>query len=223
MNILSLALILAALEPTREEPVPWPAPMRQVQGPILSSPDAPLAHIRLPENALYIGARRWPLYNTVDAEMHLFVEAGDDRVVDRLYWVQFEAYLPTLATATYDFHLSDLESRFFGDYKFYVRARVGVGAGDEPEPGSDNDVMQSLLHEAGYTLPAEIINATLKHLVDPSDAREELMIIYIEDLEPTGAQFQDIVEAGLESELWADLSQGVLDRAQARINMMSKE
>ena len=56
-----------------------------------------------------------------------------------------------------------------------------------PQAGSDNAMMRAVLAEAGYTLPAETINATMKHILDPDNPREELMIIYLEDLTPTGA------------------------------------
>ncbi len=57
----------------------------------------------------------------------------------------------------------------------------------------------------------------MKHVLDPDSPREELMIIYLEDLAPTGASMADIIEAGLDSSLWEGLSQGVLDRAEARV------
>ncbi|MEA1941206.1 MAG: hypothetical protein U9P68_03050 [Pseudomonadota bacterium] len=197
---------------------PWPAPMRTAEGAgALVSPHLPEARIAVPDSAVYAGGRRWALYDAVDAEMHLFVEAGEDRVVDRLYWIQFEAYLPALPEAGYDFHLSDLEQRELGDATFFVRARFGEGATDVPQAGSDNEMMRAVLAEAGYTLPAETINATMKHVLDPDNPREELMIIYIEDLAPTGASMANIINAGLESALWEGLSQGVLDRAEARI------
>ena len=155
--------------------------------------------------------------------MHLFVEADADRIVDRLYWIQFEAYLPNRPEASYDFHRSDLETRTLGEAEFFVRPRFGEGASDAPEPGSDNAMMRAVLAEAGYTLPAETINATMKHLLDPDTAREELMIIYIEDLEPTGSTMAEIIETRLEGPLWAGLSQGVLDRAQDRIAVLPTE
>lgn len=197
----------------------WPAPMRSVDGASLSSPYQPDARISVPDEAVHVGAQRWALHDAVDAEMHLFVEAGEDRIVDRLYWIQFEAYLPSLPNAGYDFHLSDLERRQLGEAEFFVRARFGEGEGDTPEPGSDNAMMRAVLADAGYALPAETINATMKHVIDPNDPREELMIIYIEDLEPTGATMDEIIETRLQGPLWAGLSQGVLDRAQQRISV----
>lgn len=215
MSMIALAAVLGL--GVEQDVAPWPGPMREITDQTLTSPYQPEAVITLPETAVYAGGRRWPLYNAVDAELHLFVEAGEDRVVDRPYWIQFEAYLPTLPEATYDFDLSDLQTRDLGDAVFYVRLRFGEGASDVPQADSDNEVMRAVLAEAGYTLPAETINATMKHILDPADPREEVMIIYIEDLAPTGASVADIFEAGLESPLWAELSEGVLDRAQTRI------
>ncbi len=221
LTLSAFAVTLAAhvcTAPGCPDAAPWPAPMRTVEAAgTLVSPHLPEARIAVPDSAVYAGGRRWALYDAVDAEMHLFVEAGEDRVVDRLYWIQFEAYLPSLPEAGYDFHLSDLEQRALGDANFFVRARFGEGASDVPQAGSDNAMMRAVLDEAGYTLPAETINATMKHILDPDNPREELMIIYIEDLTPTGASMAEIIEAGLDSALWEGLSQGVLDRAEARV------
>jgi len=226
LTFSTLALTIAfqaCATPDCAEAEPWPAPMRTAEEASLSSPHLPDARIDLPEAAVYAGGRRWALYDAVDAEMHLFVEAGEDRIVDRLYWIQFEAYLPTLPEAGYDFHRSSLEQRELGDALFYVRPRFGIGAADVPEPGSDNEMMRLVLAEAGYTLPAETINATMKHVLDPADPREELMIIYIEDLAAAGASVAGIVEAGLDSPFWAELSVGVLDRAQARVAVRNRD
>jgi hypothetical protein len=35
------------------------------------------------------------LYGIADCELHAFVEADQEQNVQRFYWVQFEAYLPT--------------------------------------------------------------------------------------------------------------------------------
>ena len=77
----------------------------------------------------------------------------------------------------------------------------------------------AVLAEAGYTLSAETINATMKHVLDPDNPREVLLIIYIEDLAPTGASIASIIDADLESPLWEGVLQGVLDRAEARLVM----
>ena len=61
---------------------------------IISERD-PEVRIHLPNSAKYIGADRWVLYGIADCELHAFVDADPQKNVQRLYWVQFEGYLPT--------------------------------------------------------------------------------------------------------------------------------
>jgi len=49
----------------------------------------------VPNSAQYVGADRWVLYGMADCELHAFVDADPQKNVQRLYWVQFEGYLPT--------------------------------------------------------------------------------------------------------------------------------
>jgi hypothetical protein len=58
--------------------------------------------IQVPRLAAYLGAERWDLYDVADCELHLFVEAYPDKTVKAMYWIQFEAYLPT-NEHTYDY------------------------------------------------------------------------------------------------------------------------
>jgi hypothetical protein len=55
----------------------------------------PKVRIQLPKSAQYVGADRWVLYGIADCELHAFVDADRQKNVQRLYWVQFEGYLPT--------------------------------------------------------------------------------------------------------------------------------
>src|SRR5512144_1322411 len=69
-------------------------PERVVHGSTITSQHDPAVEIRLPRAARYAGAARWDLYGIRDAELHVFVEADAQKRVQRLYWVQFEHYLP---------------------------------------------------------------------------------------------------------------------------------
>jgi hypothetical protein len=47
----------------------------------------------LPQS-LHYAADRWVLYDIADCELHDFVDADAQKNVQRLYWVQFEGYIP---------------------------------------------------------------------------------------------------------------------------------
>jgi len=68
---------------------------RKVEGNAIISESDPKVRIELPKSVQYVGADRWVLYGIADYELHAFVEADERKNVQRLYWVQFEGYIPT--------------------------------------------------------------------------------------------------------------------------------
>jgi hypothetical protein len=70
------------------------APERRVEGNTITSEHDPKLRIRLPESVDYVGAARWVLYGIADCELHAFVDVDRQKNVQRLYWVQFEQYIP---------------------------------------------------------------------------------------------------------------------------------
>src|ERR1700730_3309164 len=72
-------------------------PERKVEGNVISSERDPKVRIELPKSVQYVGADRWILYDMADCELHAFVEGDGQKNVQRLYWVQFESYIPTRA------------------------------------------------------------------------------------------------------------------------------
>src|SRR5687768_13990604 len=50
--------------------------------------------VRVPASATYVGGERFTLYDVADCEIHVFIEADADRRMRRLWWIQFESYLP---------------------------------------------------------------------------------------------------------------------------------
>jgi hypothetical protein len=53
------------------------------------------------------------------------------------------------------------------------------------QPGSDLEHIRASIRAHGYKLPAGMISVRLVHLLD-KQKRKELMIIYSEDVAPTG-------------------------------------
>src|SRR5688572_16042358 len=78
-------------------------PERTVAGNVITSARDPAAKIGLPKEAKYIGSDRWALYGIADAEIHVFLEADAKNVIQRLYWVQFEGYLPSKPDSVYNY------------------------------------------------------------------------------------------------------------------------
>jgi hypothetical protein len=153
---------------------------------------------------------RFVLYGTADCEIHLFVDADAAKRVRRLYWVQFEAYLPEHPTLKYEPHKAYAPVSMAG-VTFYQRARFGQSL-DVPRANSDADRAFALLKEKGYTLPAETVNVTYKHFLD-STMRKELLLMVIEDMAPTGTTFAELTKGGVLQPNWAPIAEQLLAKA----------
>lgn len=190
------------------------APEREVDGNQLISKSDPAVVIKVPKAAKYLGAERWNLYDIADCELHLFVEADADKQVERLYWIQFEGYLPT-NTHIYDYSKDDPVT--FAGRPFHKRTYVGA-SNNTPRPGGDGERVRQMLARAGYRLAPEVMNVRLVHLLDDAK-RKELMFIYGENLALSGHTAAELKEGETFRPGWAAVELALLDRAMKRIKV----
>jgi homoserine O-acetyltransferase len=149
-------------------------PERIVTGRTLVSLSAPAVRIQVPEAFQYAGGQRFVLYDVADAEQHLFVDADDSGLVRRLYWIQFEAYLPAKGGAyKYEGETTQLGSLAF------VSSQAARSTTTPPRAGSDGARIRELLASKSRLLPPAVLWQRLVHLPD-AGKRRELMIIYME-------------------------------------------
>ena len=193
-------------------------PDRKVSGSAVSSTHDPNLQIHLPESSKYVGADRWILYGIADCELHAFVEADATKKVQRLYWIQFEGYLPSKPDLahTYD----SPRHATIGGLDFFVDTWPRA-TGDDSRPGSDREHLEKLIREKGYTMPANLMYVRLVHLLD-AKKRKELMIIYGEDLAPTGFTAAELKEGGKSRDRWPELENGLISRAEKAISLSTR-
>jgi len=188
------------------------APERSVTGHSLSSPHDPKVGIELPASATYVGADRWILKAYADdVELHAFVDADAAKQVQRLYWVQFEAYLPSRPELKHTYDSPRHAS--LGGMDFFVDSWV-ESTGSKDDPDSDDAHLKALLKAKGYTLPAFMMRVRFVHLMD--GARKELMFIYSEPA-PTGLTAADLKQGGKAYGQWAELDRGLIERGRKSI------
>lgn len=185
---------------------------RQVSGQSVLSERDPAVRITLPAQARYVGAHRWTLYDVADCELHLFVEADGSKQVQRLYWIQFEGYIPSRPELHYDY--SDNALTEFAGRQFYTNVSFG-DPNRTSRPGSDFEQMQKLVREKGYVLGDYSMNVRLVHVFD--DGRKELMFIYGEDMKPTGLTPDDLNPGGSAEKQRPKIEQQLIDNAKKRI------
>lgn len=204
---LALASLLTAQE--------MPPPERKVEGQVVTSARNPAIRIEVGKEFRYLGAQRFNLYGVADAEQHFFAEAGPDGKVKRLLWLQFEGYLPE-NTNTYNYSASGRAT--VSGIEFYADTRVSTAeAAARQRAGSDGEWMRKLVAAKGLKLPSEGVLQRLVYLDE--SRRNELMIIYLEDLAPHGVAAADVIKEGAQGARLAELRKGLLERANSALKM----
>jgi len=191
-------------------------PERTVAGHTVISTHDPAIRINLPATSQYVGADRWLLIGYDDAEMHVFVDADAARNIQRLYWVQFEAYIPSRPELHHDY--SGSRHVTIHGLDFYLDTWV-QDANEPSEPGSDGEHQRQLLAAKGFQRPANGMYVRLVHLPD-AQKRKELMVIYGEDLAPTGLTAAQLGRGGAAHDRWPAIEKALIERAQARVSFL---
>jgi hypothetical protein len=158
------------------------------------------------------------LGNVESCELYAFVDAGKNRQVRTYYWIQFEGYLPGHP----DLHMTYNSPQHvtIGGLDFYVDSGV-ASASKSPKPGSDGAHFYSLLASHGYR-HGDRMWVRLVHLLDATK-RKELMIIYAEDLAPTGFTAAQLDEGGPEHAKWAPIGDALIRRAEQSITISAAD
>ena len=189
-------------------------PERKVEGTVVDSKRDPKVRVHLPRSAQYVGADRWVLYDMADCELHAFVDTYAEKHVRRLYWVQFEGYLPAKPELQ---HTYDSPTHAdIGGMDFYVDTWVRA-TNEEMRPGSDLEHILALIRNKGFLMPEGMTYVRLVHLFDTK--RKELMIIYGEDLAPTGLTAGDLKQNGKLHDRWPDIEKKSRDKAERSIGI----
>jgi len=200
-SVLALAILIGA----QPKPV-----TRTVKGQVLTSHEMPAVKLEFDKAFRYIGSQSFVLYDVANAEQHFFVDADKDGRMKRFYWVQFEGYLPS-NTHSYKYNSPKVVNA--GGFNFFADANPRSLNGNLGRPDSDGARARAFFAAKGFKMVGtEFLSQRLVHLVDEAK-RNELMIIYVEDLTGTGLTAADLSEGGSARARWPEISQGLLDRA----------
>ena len=189
------------------------SPERKVENNVVISEHDPKVRIELPKSVHYVGADRWDLYGIADCELHAFVEADEQKNVQRLYWIQFEGYLPSKPELHHRY--DSPRHTTIGGLDFYVDTWVRVNS-DKVAAGSDTEHIEALIRTHRYKMPSGMMYVRLVHLLD-AQKRKELMIICGEDLSPTGFTAADLKKGGKAYDQWPAIETRLVERATKKI------
>ena len=215
--LLLLLLEAASGRPsTRDEPKrpsvggDDPSPTRTVKGQVLTSMELPAVNLKFDKEFKHVGGQAFILYGIARAEQHFFVDADEKGRIRRMYWIQFEGYLPS-NTNTYRYKATKTVK--IGGLEFIADARARNIKDNPGRPDSDGSRALAFLEKKGHRLVSdEVVSQRLVHLVD-EQKRNELMVIYLEDLSARKLTAKDLAPDGRAAAQWDGFANDLLERA----------
>ena len=193
-----------------------PQSMRTVRGQVLTSTNTPAVRLKFDKRFKYAGSQAFVLYDVATAEQHFFVDADAQGRIKRFYWVQFEGYLPS-NTDTYDYKVTKTVT--IGGLDFIADAYPRNIKGNIGRPNSDGNRARAFLASKGYRMASDdVLSQRLVYMVDQAK-RNELMIIYTEDLGSMGLTAADLDSGGRATARWDEIAKGLLERAQKNMKL----
>ncbi len=183
---------------------------RTVEGNTLISYEHPAARITFPPEYKYLGAHRFILYGTVEAEQYMFASSHPDGSTRSLINVQFETVLPEFDW-TYDYSGAPRAMRI-GPLEFDVDADpvrrhwlVSNGL-----PGTDGERYHSFMDERGFPKPKDYIWSRFAY-VPVGSPRHEMLILHNRDLTSMGLTAPSLRPGGENAERWENLLEAHLE------------
>lgn len=218
--------LIACSAPSAEEYEPFLNYQTTVTGHTLQSNDFPKGSITFDSSIVHIGSETFILYEVARCEINLFGELDGQGGYKRLYWIQYEGYLPNKLLSfprrisggpTYDY-TEDPYRLLMGGRQFYTsnsfhsieKSEEYLSAANGPED-SDFAHVTRLLAKNGVNINAEVLGVRMVYL-DPS-RKKELMIIYYEVMDGDKVNFDKLDKEGEESSLWETVSAELRKRA----------
>jgi hypothetical protein len=192
-------------------------PQVTVEGTTLVSKGFPEGTITVDTMLTYVGGETFILYEVARCEIHLYAEADESGRILRLYWFQFEGYLPSIIPRSYDYS-DDPYRTMIGKHEFFDSVRYfNVAASrDDWSDDSDNMHVLRLLERKSYRLNDDMMRIRLVRLDEGNE--QELMIEYMEDLDQHGLSLTDFEGTGGNLE-WKEAYEGLRTRALARMKI----
>lgn len=162
------------------------------------------------ERYKYIGGQKFILYGTADVEQHFFVEAYPDGQLKNIFWIQFEAFLPD-NSFTYDYSSAPLRLQI--DEFVYTNTAAGKSSRllRLGWPGTDGYAARKFAADKGYVIPDHYAYVRLIHLPN-NTKREELLIIVMDDLAPTGWTAEALRKGGEHQDRWPEVEAAHLEK-----------
>jgi len=172
--ILVVMFFLAVLPSAAQQ-----QPPRQVKDQILTSTSLPPIRIKFADAFKHVGTLQFVLYDRAQVEQHFFVDADNEKRIKRMYWVQFEGYLPGV-NAKYDYPANETVTLAGQTYLVNAESVPNMPEVVKRVPQSDVERAIKFLETKGYSMGPSIRYERFVRLVDEAK-RNEMILTYIED------------------------------------------
>jgi hypothetical protein len=184
--------------------------LRAVKRQVIISTELPAARLEFNKDFKYAGGQRFILYDVAQAEQHFFVDADKQGRIKRMYWVQFEGYLPS---NTHSYRYKANKTVAIGGLDFIADAGARNIKAGQDRPDSDGSRARAFLESKGFRMASDdVLSQRLVNMVDEAK-RNELMIIYLEDMSGMGLTAADLGKGGRAESQWDEISKALLERA----------
>jgi hypothetical protein len=154
--------------------------------------------------------------DVAEGERFIFADAPS-RTVARLVIAQFEGILPT-SEETYRYSFDD--ARELGGHRFRRNTfAFSHASATQENPTGEAALTAAFLAERGYRLADEVMSA--RYVTVPDVARKhELILFYIEPLEPAGARLAELYSGDAETEAWRAIGAALVERAERAFSVL---
>ena len=176
----------------------------------------PQAVIEVADDLMYAGMQQFVLHDVADCEQHFFVELDGMRI-KRLLLIQFEGFIEGVPN-TYSYG-GELVTHS-GQSWYRGTAAVTLPA-VEPRPDSDGARGRTFLRDKGWTLGPDIYSQRLVWLLD-DPPKNEVIVIYTEDLADHGLTAADVKRGGQDFKRWPALDAMLQERTAASFKIIQE-
>ncbi|WP_037552795.1 hypothetical protein [Sphingomonas sp. URHD0057] len=158
---------------------------------LIVSKAAPALTLRIDPRFTALKPLKFPIEDLTNAERRIFVDAGRDRVIDRMVVIQFEKVRPG---SDFRFRYPSTPPRQFGAETYrYGAFAYDDAAAAKATPDKEPGKTRAFLRAAGYASPKLYRVARLARVSDPKGL-SEVIIFYLENADarpPTGQPDED--------------------------------
>lgn len=187
----ALVLALALLVDVPAAPAAAPPVARSVQDGVLRSPRDPEITLKVADGFQYLGSFPFTIAGIAGGERHVWVDAGKDKRIRRMFILQFEGYFEGTGRR-YNYTPRNVTKLGAHDYNSNGFMYRDLDLFKE-RPGTEAEGTRTFVEGKGYTLdPEQLLYRFYRSL--PEDHRNEFLIFYIQPLADLGMALKDTTE-----------------------------